>query len=96
MQVRWTLPAAAALDAIIDYIAQDTVEVAHSVMAYIRGAVDHLAEHPEMGSKGRVKGTRELVVPGVLYIVAYRIGDSAIQTLSVYHAARKWPDRFSN
>lgn len=55
----------------------------------------NLSEHPEMGRKGRVRGTRELVVPGIPYIVAYRIHDSAIQILSVYHAARKWPDRFS-
>ena len=95
MQVRWTTPAAAALEAIVDYIAEDNVDAAVSIAARIRGAVDHLSEHPEMGRKGRVKGTRELVVPGVPYIVAYRIKDRVIQILTVYHAARKWPDRFT-
>jgi len=41
---------------------------------------------------GEIKGTRELVIPGTPYIVAYRVIDDQIEILFVQHGARKWPD----
>jgi toxin ParE1/3/4 len=48
-----------------------------------------------MGRPGRVKGTRELVIVGTPYIVAYRIKGDAVQVLRVLHGAQKWPQGFS-
>jgi len=45
-------------------------------------------------AQGRVPGTRELVVTGTPYIVAYRVRDETVEILRVFHAARKWPERF--
>ncbi|MDQ7827232.1 MAG: type II toxin-antitoxin system RelE/ParE family toxin [Candidatus Eremiobacteraeota bacterium] len=47
-----------------------------------------------MGRPGRVPGTRELVVPGTKYIVAYRVRHRSLQILRVLHGARKWPEEF--
>ena len=42
--------------------------------------------------QGRVdQGTRELVVPGLPYIVVYRVGSDAVEILRVYHTAMNWP-----
>jgi len=46
------------------------------------------------GRDGRVAGTRELVIRGTPFIVAYRIERNELQILAVFHAARKWPDEF--
>jgi toxin ParE1/3/4 len=47
-----------------------------------------------MGRAGRVAGSRELVVTGTPFVVAYRLKAESLQILAVLHAARKWPRRF--
>ena len=93
-RVIWTQPAAQALEAIQDYIAQDNPRAAFEVVQRIRLATEQLAEHPNLGRLGRVRGTLELIIAGLPYIVPYRIKGNAIEILSVFHAARKWPERF--
>ncbi len=39
-------------------------------------------------------GTRELVVDGTAYIVAYQIEGDRLAILAVFHAARAWPSAF--
>ena len=94
MHIRWTEPAALALESIQDYIAKDNPRVALEVAQRIRVAVSQLLEHPKIGRTGRVRGTYELVIYGLPYIVPYRIKRKKIQILSVYHTSRKWPDIF--
>ena len=94
MRVRWTTPAAKALLAVQDYIARENPRAAFEVAQHIRLAVDQLREHPKMGRDGRVRGTYELVIHGIPYIVPYRIGGKEVQVLSVYHTSRKWPESF--
>ena len=55
---------------------------------------DFLGDHPKIGRIGRVAGTYELVIPGIPYIVPYRIRNQEVQILSVYHTSRKWPESF--
>ena len=87
-RVIWTQPAAQALEAIQDYIAKDNPRAAFEVVQRIRRATEQLAEHPKLGRSGRVRGTLELVIAGLPYIVPYRIKGNAIEILSVFHAAR--------
>ncbi|MYE85608.1 MAG: type II toxin-antitoxin system RelE/ParE family toxin [Gammaproteobacteria bacterium] len=94
MRAIWTEPAAHALESIQDYIARDNRRAAREVARRVHQAVCQLEEHPRMGRKGRVEGTLELIVPGLPYIVPYRIKDGDIQILSVFHAARRWPEQF--
>ena len=94
MRVRWTTPAAKALLVIQEYIARDNPPAAFVVAQHIRVAVDQLRGHPKMGREGRVRGTYELVIHGIPYIVSYRIKRKEIQILSVYHTSRKWPESF--
>jgi toxin ParE1/3/4 len=46
-----------------------------------------------MGRAGRTAGSRELVVSGTPYIVAYRLRGRTVELLGVIHAARRWPNR---
>jgi len=55
-----------------------------------RGDKD-LAEHPELGRLGRVRGTRELVVTGTRYLLIYRVKGDEIQILRVLHGRQQWP-----
>jgi toxin ParE1/3/4 len=52
-----------------------------------------LANHPHMGRAGRIKGTRELVVSGTPYVIAYRVEPDAVVILRLLHGAQRWPAR---
>jgi len=94
MRVRWTRTALQALDEIADRIAQSRPMAARRVVDRIQKSVDHLARHPLMGRKGRVPGTRELVIPRDPFIIPYRVKEETIEILHVLHTARLWPTSF--
>jgi toxin ParE1/3/4 len=92
--LRWTQLAASHLESAVDFIAQDHARTAGAVVDRIVSAVEALERHPEMGRSGRVPRTRELVVTGTPFIVAYRVRKDHIEVLAVLHGARRWPERF--
>jgi toxin ParE1/3/4 len=92
MKVEWTSLAQADLKHIHGYIHEDNPSAAIAVLGMIRNAVHgQLKTSPLSGRVGRVEGTRELVIPRLPYIVAYRIGNSGIQIIRVLHGAQRWP-----
>ena len=94
MRVRWLKRALRNLDEEAEYIARDNPQAAARIVARIAASVDRLADHPASGRSGRVPGTRELVVSGTPYVVPYRVRAETVEILRVFHAARKWPERF--
>jgi len=82
------------MESIQDDIAKDNPIAAFEVAQRIRHATQQLEDHPKLGRAGRVRGTYELVIPDLPYMVPYRIKGKEIQILSVYHTSRKWPGAF--
>ncbi|WP_313196697.1 type II toxin-antitoxin system RelE/ParE family toxin [Shinella zoogloeoides] len=89
-RIRWTLRALRRLDEIGAYIEQDNPDAAARVVARIVTAVDMLSELPATGRAGRIKGTREVVLADIPYIIPYRVGRD-IEIITVMHAHQKWP-----
>jgi toxin ParE1/3/4 len=79
------------LGELLAYIAADDLNAAHRVREEIRAQTSELAVHPEIGRRGRVTGTRELVVTRTPYIAAYRIVGETVTILRILHGARRWP-----
>jgi len=95
VRVRWLKRALKNLDKEAEYIARDNLQAAARIVERIATGVDRLATHPAAGRPGRVPGTRELVINGtVFYVVPYRVRDETVEILRVFHAARKWPEKF--
>ena len=94
MPIQWTQRARRQFLAIIDAVLEDNPSAAERVYDAIMDSVSRLVTFPEMGRRGRVLGTRELVIASQPYIVAYRIRGQTIHILAVLHGAQKWPDRF--
>ena len=94
MRIIWQDEAERDLDGIADYILQDDPAAALRLIDTIREATRVLSEHPNIGRTGRVAGTRELVIPGLPYILPYQIAGQEIRILAIMHASRKWPDTF--
>ncbi len=91
MHLRWTVPAAQDLYKITRYIRRDNPTAAREVAKTIYDGCDNLASFPHVGRKGRIRGTRELVFPGLPYIVVYRIQEEAVEIARIYHGAQDWP-----
>jgi plasmid stabilization system protein ParE len=75
-----------------EYIVERNPTAAIAVVERIEVALASLAAYPTLGRKGRVPGTRELVVTETPFIVPYRVTSSRIEILAVIHGARRWPE----
>lgn len=93
MKLAWTPAAIADRDRQADYIARDSPRAAVEQFDRVESVLDVLAEHPQMGRRGRVRGTRELVVAGTPFVAVYRIKAKIrrIEILRLLHGAQRWP-----
>ena len=94
MTVVWSARAVRHLQHLRAHIARDRPEAAARVGSAILAAVDLLSDHPGLGRPGRVIGTRELIVPGLPYLVPYRLRGRRIEIIAVFHGRQRWPDKF--
>ena len=92
MQVKWTRRALLNLDAAVDYIAKDNPTAAQSTAQQIWTASQLLAAQPGLGRPGRVASTRELIIPGLPYILPYTEKAGTIYILRVIHTSTMWPE----
>ena len=88
--LEWKVIAIADLLAIVDCISDDNPNAAQALKDEIEDKTSRLIENPQMYGKGRVDGTREMVVRPD-YIVIYAEDFSTVAILCVLHAAQQWP-----
>lgn len=74
------------------YIEHENPAAAHQVRKIIVRQVEALKAAPLLGRTGRVARTRELIIAGTPYIVAYQVVSEEVRILAVLHAAREWPE----
>lgn len=90
LPLKWRKLAVRDLARIAAYIAKDNPEAAEKLKAEIEAKVEMLRLHVQMGRRGRVSGTRELVVrPN--YLVVYADDAAVVRVLRILHAAQQWP-----
>lgn len=92
MKIKWSPLADRQLRHIEDFIAADNPAAAAQTVLTIIEAVERLVEFPASGRAGRVPHTRELVVQGTPYIVAYHMSDGLVDIAAVLRGAQKWPE----
>jgi toxin ParE1/3/4 len=92
MRVRWTTPAREQFISAYEYIAEENRAAATRTADQIWESTQLLARHSMAGREGRVVGTRELIISGTAFVVAYRIEKNEVRILAVLHAAREWPE----
>ena len=94
MRLHWTVVALADLEELGDYVAGFNPDAANRIVGTIFEQTHTLAQFPLKGRIGRVPMTRELVIPGTSFIVAYRVQPDQIDLLAVVHTKRRWSDDF--
>jgi len=89
MRIRWTVPAAADPENIKDYLEQHQPHLAQPTTLRIYESIRSLTTSPHRGRSGRRRGTRELVLTPLPYIVVDRVKDEKVEILHIYHAAQE-------
>ncbi|MCA0175268.1 MAG: type II toxin-antitoxin system RelE/ParE family toxin [Proteobacteria bacterium] len=90
MNVLWTPEAIQDREAIYAYIEADNPIAALALDELFEAKTSHLIDHPELGRRGRIAGTRELVAHRN-YILVYDVEGEQVRVLRLLHAARQWP-----
>jgi toxin ParE1/3/4 len=91
MELRWTEEAAADLERITDYLFENAPTRAAGLVHEIYDAPSALLKFPYSGRPGKRRGTRELVLSPLPYIVIYQITGDVIHIGRILHGAQKWP-----
>jgi addiction module RelE/StbE family toxin len=91
LRLIWSRTALRHLRAIHAHIADDKPNAATQVIERIKASAERLGRFPLSGRSGEVAGSRELVVPGLPYIVVYEVSPlaDAVLVLGVFHGARE-------
>lgn len=91
MRLFWLAQARADRRAIIEHIALDNPAAAIDNDERITAQANRLLAHPQIGRRGRVQGTRELVIVQAPYLAIYRQSGDVIEILRVLHQRQAWP-----
>jgi addiction module RelE/StbE family toxin len=91
VRVVWAARVQRRLQEIVAFISNDRPAAAERVLDQILLAARTLGEHPNLGRRGRLRGTREFVVAGTAYLLIYRVQGDVLQVLTVFDGRRRWP-----
>lgn len=88
MRIRYTLPALADLDSILDYIASFSPQGAQRVQRRILMVINLLSTHPAMGARTDDPTIRRLTATPYPFLIFYEITEDEIIIHAVRHAAQ--------
>jgi toxin ParE1/3/4 len=88
VRVRYTLPALADLDSVLDYIATRSPQGARNVQARIKAVIELLRSYPYIGSPTRDPSIRRIVTTPYPYVVFYEVAGDDLIIHAVRHGAR--------
>jgi toxin ParE1/3/4 len=89
VNLRYTLPALADLDSILNYTAAHSPQGAKRVQARIQAVINLLPSHPYIGVRTDDPVIRRLTTPPYPYLVFYEVTDTDIIIHAIRHGARK-------
>jgi len=89
MKLRWLNGANRSIQTAHRYIAVANPDAARRTIDRAERAIGRLTNFPLSGRIGSVPGTRELIVPGLPYLVVYLVTDSEVVILRVFHAKQE-------
>jgi len=88
VKLRYTLPALADLESILDYIAARSPQGAQRVQARVKAILDLLLTHPRMGARTDDPTIRRVTTTPYPYLIFYEITATEIVVHTIRHGAR--------
>ena len=96
MKLVWLPRAVADLQEARAYIAAHDPQAARAVAQKIRKLVARLKARPHLGRQADVDEIRQISVPGLPYLIPYRVKDGRIEILRVFHTAQARPQNWKD
>ena len=94
MKLVWLPRAIADLQHARVHIAEHDPQAARAVAQKIRTLVTRLKIRPGMGRPTEIDDIRKVSVPGLPYLIPYRVKERRIEILRVCHIAQEQPERW--
>lgn len=91
MKVVWSRRFVQALFREYEFLRSKEPVNALSVRERLIRAASSLAQFPDRGRAWRVPGSRELLVPGLPYVIIYRVKGDEVLIVSLFHTSQDWP-----
>ena len=88
MRLRYTLPALADLNEILDYISENSPQGAHRVQLRLQRLIDLLLVYPYIGRRTSDPDVRRIATTPYPYLVFYEIAEDKVIIHAIRHAAR--------
>jgi addiction module RelE/StbE family toxin len=88
VRIRYTEPALADLNSILDYIAEHSPQGADRVQSRLQSLIELLANHPLIGVRTEDPAIRRLTTLPYPYLVFYEVAEAEIIIHAVRHTAR--------
>jgi plasmid stabilization system protein ParE len=88
VKIRYTAPALADLNSVLDYIATHSPQGASRVRSRLRKVIELLSDHPHIGIRTDDPAIRRLTALPYPYLVFYEVTENEIVIHAVRHAAR--------
>jgi toxin ParE1/3/4 len=88
VRLRYTSPALADLESVLDYIADHSPQGARRVQARIQAIIDLLLDHPHIGTRTNDPTIRRMTTSPYPYLIFYEATDTEIIIHAVRHGAR--------
>lgn len=94
--MKWRLLPAAVRDLkeLRAYVAFDNPAAANNVVARLKKAFILISERPNIGRPSSEGPTREWSVPGLPYLIPYRINGDTVEIIRVWHTSRRRPEEW--
>jgi toxin ParE1/3/4 len=92
VKLRYTLPALADLESVLDYIARHSPQGARRVQSRIQTIIDVLSQHPHVGTGTSDPTIWRMTILPYPYLIFYEARDEEIIIHAVRHAARNPSD----
>ena len=93
MKAEWSKEALDDQKQLVRYVAARDLTAAFGQDDRMSEAIAQLAVHPFLGKRGRLRGSRELVIPGTRFIAVYHLEDGRPLILRVIHQSRDGPPK---
>lgn len=90
LRIVWLPVAERNLNDQLAYIDERNARAGADMAGMVATAVGHLADFPQIGRSGRIDGTREIVVTGTPYVIAYLVEPDTVVILRVLHSSQRW------
>jgi plasmid stabilization system protein ParE len=88
MRLRYTLPALADLQSILEYVQQHSPQGARSIQARIKLVADLLLRHPRVGVQTADPAIRRINTAPYPYLIFYEVAGEEIIVHAIRHGSR--------